>query len=206
MANGIFSWGVYFGYGLAYIYGRYLTKADVLDQGWRSSYVIGGAPGVVIGALILLTLRESRNSSEEKAKGAEGRFLSNLAAAFCQPTMVLLLLSASVRQLAGLSWANNNVNYFEEYYADIKVSSILTAWLAIRPMFTIDGRLITTGSQCVQLEEELWVWSLEDSSLTNFRRGLVSIPVFGSSQDSSSLPLHLLPSHFTSSLPTASLH
>ena len=57
MANGIFSWGVYFGYGLAYIYGQYLTKADVLDQGWRSSYVIGGAPGIVIGLLILLTLR-----------------------------------------------------------------------------------------------------------------------------------------------------
>ena len=35
--------------------------------------------------------------------------------------MLLLLVSASVRQLAGLSWANNNVNYFEQYYDDIKV-------------------------------------------------------------------------------------
>ena len=26
VANGIFSWGIYFGYGLAYIYGKYLTR------------------------------------------------------------------------------------------------------------------------------------------------------------------------------------
>ena len=75
----------------------------------------------MLGALILLTLRESRDSVGEKAGNTRGNFLADLSTAFCQPTMVLLLLAASVRQLAGLSWANNNVNYFEEYYADIKV-------------------------------------------------------------------------------------
>ena len=57
VANGIFSWGVYFGYGLAYIFGIYLTDLNVLGYGWRASYVIGGAPGIIVGILIFLTIR-----------------------------------------------------------------------------------------------------------------------------------------------------
>ena len=57
MANGIFSWGVYFGYGLAYIFGIYLTDLDVLGYGWRASYVIGGAPGILIAGLIFLAVK-----------------------------------------------------------------------------------------------------------------------------------------------------
>ena len=57
MANGIFSWGIYFGYGLAFIYGRYLSKADILGFGWRAAYVIGGAPGILIALAILFTIR-----------------------------------------------------------------------------------------------------------------------------------------------------
>ena len=81
VANGIFSWGIYFGYGLAYIYGKYLTRwvprplmrsttftrqylgsADVLGYGWRASYVVGGAPGILIGLAILLVIRWQREN------------------------------------------------------------------------------------------------------------------------------------------------
>lgn len=48
---------MYFGYGLAYIFGIYLTELDVLGYGWRASYVIGAAPGIIIGILIFLTIR-----------------------------------------------------------------------------------------------------------------------------------------------------
>ena len=33
-------------------------------------------------------------------------------------TIVMLIISAAVRQIAGLAWANNNVNYFEQYFPD----------------------------------------------------------------------------------------
>ena len=127
MANGIFSWGIYFGYGLAYIYGKYLSEADILGQGWRAAYVIGGGPGIVIGILILLILRETRNTGagekamEEDRKTAGDKvreLLRDLWTAFSQPTLILLVISASVRQIAGLAWANNNVNYFTEYFPD----------------------------------------------------------------------------------------
>ena len=43
---------------------------------------------------------------------------SDLWTAFRQPTLLLLVLAASVRQIAGLAWANNNVNYFEQVTLD----------------------------------------------------------------------------------------
>ena len=134
MANGIFSWGIYFGYGLAYIYGKYLSEADILGQGWRAAYVIGGGPGIVIGILILLILRETRNTGagekvmEEDRKTAGDKvreLLRDLWTAFSQPTLILLVISASVRQIAGLAWANNNVNYFTEYFPDKVIIHII---------------------------------------------------------------------------------
>ena len=45
MDYGIFSWGVYYGYGLAFVFGIYITKADVLGYGWRAPYVLAALPG-----------------------------------------------------------------------------------------------------------------------------------------------------------------
>jgi len=132
VANGVFSWGVYFGYGMAYIFGIYLTDADVLGYGWRASYVIGGAPGILISVAILFTIKDPRKKEEaeqtESKKTAMISYLKDLRTAFCQPAMILLLASASVRQIAGLSWANNNVNYFEEYYPDKEIDYY---WLTV---------------------------------------------------------------------------
>ena len=59
-ANGIFSWGIYWGYGLTFTLGNYLAPADVLGYGWRSAFVIGCAPAVII-ALLIFFLEEPRN-------------------------------------------------------------------------------------------------------------------------------------------------
>ena len=40
IANGIFNWGLYYGYGLAYLIGGPIAELNVLGYGWRSSYVI----------------------------------------------------------------------------------------------------------------------------------------------------------------------
>ena len=77
VANGIFSWGVYYGYGLAFVFGEicekiisrykqwsqcpssgiYITKADLLGYGWRAPYVLAALPGLLVSVLILLTFR-----------------------------------------------------------------------------------------------------------------------------------------------------
>jgi MFS family permease len=60
LANGIFSWGVYYGYGLAYVIGIYMSQLDILGYGWRSSYVISAAPGLIIGILIAITIKDPK--------------------------------------------------------------------------------------------------------------------------------------------------
>ena len=185
MANGIFSWGIYFGYGLAYIYGKYLSDADILGQGWRAAYVIGGGPGILIGVLILLILRETRNTgtAEKKEEDEEGgktaadkvkELLWDLWTAFRQPTLLLLVISASVRQIAGLAWANNNVNYFTEYYPD-KVMMIIMMIVMIMMMMTGYCLLLADRVLCVRRGVRGGVWRLDhgqaaeevSSSLTN---------------------------------------
>merc|ERR1711892_1584288 len=166
VANGIFSWGVYFGYGMAYIFGIYLTEADILGYDWRAAYVIGGAPGILISVAIFLTVREPRKKENadktEDKKTSMVSYLKDLRVAFCQPAMILLLVSASVRQLAGLSWAQNNVNYFEEYYPDKDIDYY---WLTVCSIVggsvgVVSGGFITDILQKkFGLHSRLWVQS-----------------------------------------------
>ena len=44
-ATGIFHWGVYFGYGLSYAIGVYVTSANLFGLGWRMCYLLAGIPG-----------------------------------------------------------------------------------------------------------------------------------------------------------------
>lgn len=54
-ANGIFSWGIYWGYGLTFVLGNYLAPLDLFEQsGWRSTFIIGCAPGAIVAILIFL--------------------------------------------------------------------------------------------------------------------------------------------------------
>ena len=52
VANGIFSWGVYIGYGFTFILGNYIPDADILGYGWRPAYVIGCSLGIPIAIII----------------------------------------------------------------------------------------------------------------------------------------------------------
>jgi len=132
LANGILSWGVYYGYGLAYVYGIYITNADILGHGWRASYIIAGAPGFIIGLLLCLqkdprmdpTVDKKRRSSTAHA-GAGLRYWKRLARNCLSLPMVLLLLSAFARHTAGLSWAYNTRNYFQHYHPDFDI----TLWI-----------------------------------------------------------------------------
>ena len=57
VANGVFSWGVYLGFGLAFVLGINVTQADLFGYSWRSTYVVAGLPGIIVALLIFLTLR-----------------------------------------------------------------------------------------------------------------------------------------------------
>ena len=54
-ATGIFHWGIYFGYGLSYALGVYVTRADFFGMGWRCCFFMAGLPGIFIGLLLLFS-------------------------------------------------------------------------------------------------------------------------------------------------------
>jgi len=63
VANGIFSWGVYIGYGLTFLLGNYLGKeVEIFGfEGWRIAFVVGCLPGLII-AILLFFLEDPRKS------------------------------------------------------------------------------------------------------------------------------------------------
>ena len=103
VANGIFSWGVYYGYGLAFVFGIYITDADVLGYGWRAPYVLAGLPGILIAILILLTFSDPRDEKKNEDKEINNReenfakwffkYLKKLFRNFCSPTMIILVFA-----------------------------------------------------------------------------------------------------------------
>ena len=103
VANGIFSWGVYYGYGLAFVFGIYITDADLLGYGWRAPYVLAGLPGILIAILILLTFSDPRDEKKNEDKEINNReenfakwffkYLKKLFRNFCSPTMIILVFA-----------------------------------------------------------------------------------------------------------------
>jgi len=136
IANGIFSWGVYFGYGFSFLFGIYLTQLNVLGYGWRATYVIAGLPGILIAVALLLAYdpRDTKEKEtvvaidlkrklsygfievQEVSKCQSKSYPKMVLSAFTQPSMILLFLAAAFRHTAGYSWAHNNVSYFSQYH------------------------------------------------------------------------------------------
>jgi len=137
IANGIFSWGVYFGYGFSFLFGIYLTQFNVFGFGWRATYIIAGLPGILV-SLALLVVEDPRHVKVEEVFEPEKRprqlsygfierqveiaqskkksYAQQVISAFLQPSMLFLFIAAAVRHTAGYSWAHNNVSYFNQYH------------------------------------------------------------------------------------------
>jgi len=128
VANGVFSWGVYLGFGLAFVLGINVTQADILGYGWRSTYVVAGIPGIIVSALIFLSLRDpQRNGDMVETQQATAEsvdmkvYVSKLWKSFSSPAFLLLLIAAMARQTAGFSWAYNTRLFFQNYYPNFNL-------------------------------------------------------------------------------------
>jgi len=74
-ANGIFSWGIYWGYGLTFTLGNYLAPLDLFgNNGWRSTFIIGCAPGVIVAIFLFFysdprwTKKKALNEANKSVK------------------------------------------------------------------------------------------------------------------------------------------
>ena len=64
MALGFYNWGVYIGYSLAFAF-----NFIVEQYSWRTTFIVAGIPGLVVGIIVLATIKEpERRRSEEKVR------------------------------------------------------------------------------------------------------------------------------------------
>jgi len=122
VANGVFSWGVYVGFGMAFVLGINGTNADIAGYGWRAPYVIAAVPGLVIATLFFLTLKDPKPANiqtleRSASPDADSRtYFQKLVRSFTNPALLLLLVAAMARHTAGLSWAYNTRLFFQNYH------------------------------------------------------------------------------------------
>lgn len=120
-ALGVYNWGIYMGYSLAYALGNLITDADIMGQGWRWFYYIAGMPGLLLGVLIFFSIREPERvqtgvSTTQGILTDQGQLCSKLGHMFKQflrPSPALLCLAGSIRNAAGYVWAYNTQPYYE---------------------------------------------------------------------------------------------
>ncbi|KAL4218887.1 hypothetical protein ACF0H5_021475 [Mactra antiquata] len=121
-ALGIYNWGIYMGYSMSYALGNIITAADINGQGWRWAFFISGMPGIVLGVLMLITLKEpDRKNASKEAQNAElsantnnGKCsrLTRILRPFLAPSLIIAVLAGSVRNAAGYVFAYNTQLYF----------------------------------------------------------------------------------------------
>lgn len=121
-ALGIYNWGIYMGYSMSYALGNLITAANINGQGWRWSFFISGMPGIVIGILMIITLKEpERKSATKETKKDDIQFtvtesrlarLGKILKPFLAPSLILAVLAGSVRNAAGYVFAYNTQPYF----------------------------------------------------------------------------------------------
>lgn len=114
----IFNWGIYGGYGIAFPVGRYITKLNLYDLGWRICYYGTGVLAVILGVLTGTTLKEpERQAIGETATMKNGKQIS-IWNVLLDKRMILLMLAASIRHCGGMTFAYNADLYYNIYFPD----------------------------------------------------------------------------------------
>ncbi|BES90306.1 unnamed protein product [Nesidiocoris tenuis] len=132
----IFNWGIYGGIGLSFPVGRYISKWNLWDLGWRVAYYGSGIFAIIIGILTATTLREPERTAigEEKeendeassgSKQKEQKKEENPWKVMISPRFVMLCIAASIRHTGGLCFAYNCDQFYRVVFPHIDLSGWL---------------------------------------------------------------------------------
>lgn len=118
-ALGIYYWGIYIGYSLAFAIGNGIE--EVLSWNWV--FYLSGVVGLVAAPIILITVKEPKRKknadtekSAERGKLTLWRRFVLIARTFLMPGMFLFCIAAGVRNAGGYVWAYNTQIFFEKVY------------------------------------------------------------------------------------------
>ncbi|CAL1540212.1 unnamed protein product [Lymnaea stagnalis] len=145
-AMGVYNFGIYFGYGLSYALGNFITIANINGQGWRWAFIIPGIPGILLGILIAVTLREPERSTKQGKKQLEDSIttrpvhedkipwttrLGRIFQTFLSPSLFLLCMAGSIRNAGGYVWAYNTQPYFEATNVSKETVGSYMSWIPL---------------------------------------------------------------------------
>ncbi|XP_014094038.2 MFS-type efflux pump MSMEG_3705 [Bactrocera oleae] len=115
----IFNWGIYGGYGIAFPVGRYITKSNFFNLGWRMCYLGTGVLAVLVAAITGTTLKEpERKAIGETDRTKDGKKIG-LWKVLANPAMIMLMIAASIRHSGGMTFAYNADLYYNAYFPDV---------------------------------------------------------------------------------------
>ncbi|CAH1786619.1 unnamed protein product [Owenia fusiformis] len=130
-ALGFFNWGIYVGYSISF-----LMLIAERNLGWRAVYFIAGAPGLAVGIIILITVKDPEKEDDadseaalSKIKNTAGK-LKRACLVFLNPILLILCLGGAIRNGAGIVWAYNINNFFRFYHPGTRVE----AWMSWIPL------------------------------------------------------------------------
>ena len=110
------------GFGLAFVLGPELSRADLLGTGWRAAYLVAGLPGLLVAGLLGCTVQDPARSRpqpdpqpgpQDDPQPGPGFWQQLVGSA--SPALLLLLIAAMARQTAGFSWAYNTRPFFQVF-------------------------------------------------------------------------------------------
>ncbi|ELT91494.1 hypothetical protein CAPTEDRAFT_23970, partial [Capitella teleta] len=119
-AIGFYNWGVYIGYSFTFL----LLIAE-RTVGWRAVYFMAGIPGIIIGLVILLTVKDPPRGGEDSKQE-----LKTAVHHFSDASLLLLCVGGALRNGAGFVWAYNIVIFFEEYHPGTNTEEWMT-WIPL---------------------------------------------------------------------------
>lgn len=135
-ALGIYNWGIYLGYSLAFLLGNQITKS----LSWRWVFFISALMGIAITPFLVLTIREKPKKKTEQSSSSESDttattgsdratairrklnrkyilgYAKVLVVTFIlTPSMIMLLIAGGIRNAGGYVWAYNTQLFFNNY-------------------------------------------------------------------------------------------
>lgn len=165
-AMGYFNWGIYFGYGLAFAIGNYVTEADILGTGWRFCYFLAGGPGIIMAIILFLTVKEPARvaiNASDKAEQSNDpiltKFAKSLKMLVTSPVILLLLVGACFRHSASFCWSYNSQAYFSQYYPGTEIGLYMALCSIIGGSFGIvsGGWISDILAKKYGIQTRIWV-------------------------------------------------
>jgi MFS family permease len=177
-ALGVYNWGIYTGYSLAYGLGNYLQD----EHGYRSVFIWFGLAGIPVSLLLFTSVKEPKRGVYDTKKQSSQRFTIKqvLLIFWKRKSLMLLCLAGAIRNAGGLVWANNTNLFFENYHG--KTGNYIARYMSWIPL--VGGSLGATFggfiSDYVVKDRGSWarIWVLIASQIISapFAAGALILP------------------------------